>query len=323
MNDEIKQRLRWIKLYEQLGNAGVVCRRCGISRPTLRKWWRRYQQQGVEGLKSHSKRPHHSPNQKVNSQIEQWIATLRKRRLGVRRIQNELLREYNCHLAIATINKTLKRLQSPPLRRTRQLRKKVKRYERPTPGDRVQMDVCKIGPKLYQYTAIDDCTRIKVLRLYPDRTAARSLDFLEQVLEELPFPIERLQTDRGKEFFAYEFQDRLRSYGIKFRPIKPRSPHLNGKVERSQRTDLEEFYGCVDLKSEDLHQKLEQWQDYYNHFRVHGSLHGKTPWEKWMSLASKTPTWDEAENRYDSSKEQIREQNYWKDLQRRELQRSV
>jgi transposase InsO family protein len=226
MNNEVKQRLRWIQLYEQLGNAGVVCRRCGISRPTLRKWWRRYQHQGIEGLRSHSKRPHHSPNRKVNSQEELWIVNLRQRRLGVRRIQNELARDYNCHLSIATIDKVLKRTQQPPLRTTRQLRKQVKRYQRPTPGDRVQMDVCKIAPKLYQYTAIDDCTRIKILRLYPNRTAASSLDFLEWIISELPFPIERLQTDRGQEFFAYEFQQRLRDYGIKFRPIKPRSPHL-------------------------------------------------------------------------------------------------
>jgi transposase InsO family protein len=46
-----------------------------------------------------------------------------------------------------------------------------------------------------------------------------------------------VQTDRGMEFFAYDFQQRLMDYAIKFCPIKPRSPHLNGKVERSQKTD--------------------------------------------------------------------------------------
>jgi transposase InsO family protein len=114
--------------------------------------------------------------------------------------------------------------------------------------------VCQIEPKLYQYRAIDDCTRIKVVRLYPNHEASSSLNFLEHVIALLPFPIERLQTDRGQEFFAYEFQDRLRESGVKFRPIKPRSRHLNGKVERSQRTDLEEFYAGVDLGSADLQQ---------------------------------------------------------------------
>ncbi|HDI4960061.1 TPA: helix-turn-helix domain-containing protein, partial [Salmonella enterica] len=52
MNRETQQRLQWVKLYETSGNAGFVCRRCGISRPTLRKWWRRYLAQGIAGLES-------------------------------------------------------------------------------------------------------------------------------------------------------------------------------------------------------------------------------------------------------------------------------
>ena len=127
-----------------------------------------------------------------------------------------------------------------------------KRYAKEIPGERVQMDTCKIAPSLYQYTAIDDCTRIRVLALYKRRSAGNSLLFLEKVIEEFPFPIQRIQTDRGREFFAYAFQEKLMEYGIKFRPLKPASPHLNGKVERSQRTDLEEFYATVDLRAEDL-----------------------------------------------------------------------
>jgi hypothetical protein len=48
---------------------------------------------------------------------------------------------------------------------------------------------------------------------------------------------------------AYEVQEKLREWGIKFRPIKPASPHLNSKVERSQRTDLDEFYSSIDVRS--------------------------------------------------------------------------
>jgi putative transposase len=81
------------------------------------------------------------------------------------------------------------------------------------------MDTCKIAPGLYQYTAIDDCTRIRVLALYKRRSAANSLLFLEKVIEEFPFPIQRIQTDRGREFFAYAFQEKLMEYGIKFRPL--------------------------------------------------------------------------------------------------------
>ena len=68
------------------------------------------------------------------------------------------------------------------------------------------------------------------------------------VIEEMPFSIQRIKTDRGREFFATQFQQRLLDWDIKFCPIKPASPYLNGKVERSQRTDLDEFYSTVDLK---------------------------------------------------------------------------
>ena len=267
MTDEIKAHLNWVSLYLKTKNASLVCRRCGISKPTLRLWVRRYQKDGLEGLHSKTKRPGKTPEKKVTVQIEQRVLALRRRRLGSRRIQSELVRLYNCSLSRRTIQRILDRHQQPPLKTTRRAKKTIKRYAREVPGDRVQMDTCEITKQLYQYTAIDDCTRLKVIKLYVERTAANSLDFLEYVIEELPFPIQRIQTDRGMEFFAYEFQQRLMDYAIKFRPIKPRSPHLNGKVERTQKTDWEEFYSTVDLASPDLNDKLREWQDYYNHER--------------------------------------------------------
>ncbi len=71
------------------------------------------------------------------------------------------------------------------------------------------------------------------------------------MIERFPFPIQRIQTNRGLEFFALEVQAKLMKYGIKFRPIKPRSPHLNWNVERSQQTDLREFYATTDLSDFD------------------------------------------------------------------------
>lgn len=88
------------------------------------------------------------------------------------------------------------------------------------------MDTCKIAPEIYQYTAIDDCSRYRVLRCYSRRTAANTVDFIECVVEEMPFPIQRIQTDRGREFFAETVQKQLMIYGIKFRPNKPGSPSL-------------------------------------------------------------------------------------------------
>ena len=73
-------RLTWVRMYEQTGNAGVTCRRCGVSRPTLRKWWRRYQTEGVAGFADHSRRPYRSPSRRVFATEEDFIVSLRKSR---------------------------------------------------------------------------------------------------------------------------------------------------------------------------------------------------------------------------------------------------
>ncbi len=152
------------------------------------------------------------------------------------------------------------------------------------------METCKIAPGIYQYTAIDDCSCYRVLRCYSRRTAANTVDFIDCVVEEMPFPIQRIQTERGREFFAEKVQKQLMIYGIKFRPNKPSSPHLNGKVERSQKTDKSEFYPTIDLdigldEQEDL---LAEWQTYYNGERPHRFLKGLTPIEKGTELSYQT-----------------------------------
>lgn len=117
MDKEIQQRLQWVKLYEQSGDAGLVCRRCGISRPTLRKWILRYQANGIDGLQSHSRRPLSSPNTKVSNHHENLILALRtQRNLGARRIQSELMRQHDMSLGLATIHKVLQNIMSSPSR---------------------------------------------------------------------------------------------------------------------------------------------------------------------------------------------------------------
>jgi transposase len=120
MNQEIKKRLLWIKLFGETQNAGIVCRRCGISRPTLRKWLRRYKNRGLEGLIGQNRRPIQSPAKKVFLEQEQWILDLRKNRnSGARCIQNELRRIHGFNLSLATIHKVLTKHRVKPLVRLR------------------------------------------------------------------------------------------------------------------------------------------------------------------------------------------------------------
>lgn len=315
MGNDVRKRLRWVQLFEELKNCTQVCLKCGISRPTLRKWVQRYREQGLAGLAEESRRPDASPAARISDAERQWIAELRARGLGSRRIQNELKRTHDFDVSRPTIEKVLKTM-NPRLHLVRPLaRKGSKRYAKEIPGERVQIDTCKIAPGIYQYTAVDDCTRIRVLALFKRRTAANSLQFLELAIEEFPFPMQRIQTDRGREFFACCFQEKLMEYGIKFRPIRPASPHLNGKVERSHRTDIEEFYATADLKAPDLSDQLRAWQDHYNQQRPHGSLGGRTPWQVWYKRGSVTPFRDEVEANYDRSAARLRHPVYQIDLQ--------
>ena len=110
-------------------------------------------------------------------------------------------------------------------------------------------------------------------------------------------------------------------YGIKFRPIKPRSPHPNGKVERTQKTDLEELYANVDPGDPELKDKLKKWQFYFNWHRSHGALYGKAPIDKVCELDERTPFWEDVEKMYAPEKERLQPQDYRTDLRLRRLER--
>lgn len=257
----VRHRLAILRHAEEVsGNVAGTCRYYGISRQCFYKWRNRYDELGEDGLRDRSSRPHHSPNE-TNAEVVGKIVYLR--RLGINRL--------------------------PASRRHKRHVDRWKRYEKPLPGHRVQVDVKFLGRigesrrKHYQYTAIDDCTRIRVLRIYDRCNQVTSIRFLDYVLEKLPFQVEVIQTDNGAEFqsrFHYHVLDR----GIGHVYIKPASPHLNGKVERSHRIDNEEFYrmlqGVLIDDTELFNDRLQEWEDFYNFNRPLGGLNGDTPYEK-------------------------------------------
>jgi len=301
-------------MYVDTRDAGLTCRRCGISRPTLRKWVRKFDAKGEAGLASTSTRPSRSPNRRIDEAVREIILELRRtKKIGARRIQIELGFTRDFWLSRTIIQRALDRADVEPLKRPRRPAK-TNRYSRPVPGDRVQLDTMKIGPGLYQYTAVDDCSRFRVLGLYPRRAAKYTLVFLERVIEEMPFPIQRVQTDRGTEFFAERVQKFLKENFIKFRPIAPRSPHLNGKVERSQLTDLQEFW--ANRRSASLHdaEDLECWQFDYNWRRPHGSLNGKRPVDRIAELSNEIPDREDVALQFNAMREPLRFSNWTADM---------
>jgi transposase InsO family protein len=290
-NRKIKARETWINIYKELGSVSKAARRCGIARSTLYRWINYYEKEGKAGLAGKSQKPKRLANLKVNNELNNLILQIRqKHKFGPQRISIYLLREHRLKLSVPTIWRVLKKNQVKALKRYRG-KQKIKRYSRPIPGERVQMDVTKICSKCYQFTAIDDCTRLRVLRLYSNKKAESAIRFLFEVLDSFPFPIQRIQTDWGPEFFNDQFLEELIIHFIKFRPIKPKTPHLNGKVERSQKIDKAEFYSLLNLKDPTLpiNKLLGEWEHFYNHLRPHSSLKGKTPYERYLEVEVKIP----------------------------------
>jgi hypothetical protein len=99
-------------------------------------------------------------------------------------------------------------------------------------------------------------------------------------------------------------------WAIKFRPIKPRSPQLNGKVERAQRTALEELWSWAAPKAVDLGQQLQEWPHHYIWERAHTASAGITPIDRCRSLFDKTPFHEEVAANFDPANERIRVQHY-------------
>lgn len=118
--------------------------------------------------------------------------------------------------------------------------------------------------RFYRFTAIDEATRYRVLKIYDRLSIKNAVDFVEEVRRRLPVAIQRIQTDSGAEFGA-DFMWHLLDLGIAHRHIPPGCPESNGKVERSHRTDEEEFYRRAKIaNAADLARKLKQWEREYH-----------------------------------------------------------
>ena len=204
-----------------------------------------------------------------------------------------LERYHGFKTSCSSVSRTLKRQGIGPLpRKTDRRAIHTHRYAKQVPGHHVQVDVkflALVTPdghraRRYQYTAVDDATRVRALKVYRRHNQQSSIDFIDHVIEKFPFRIHTVRTDRGHEWQA-RFHWHVEDKGIQHVYIKPRSPQLNGKVERSHRTDQEEFYQLLTYTDDvDLNQKLAQWEEFYNLNRPHKAHGGKTPYEALRSL---------------------------------------
>lgn len=287
---DIARKLKVLNYAKEIGNISKTCRYFGICRETFYKWKRAYEAHGEAALIDSKPCPENH-KLRIPRAIEEKIVHLRTTyHFGPDMIVWHLQRYHNIKISRNGCYRVLARnkLNRLPENIKLRSRSKFKRYEKRVPGHHVQIDVKflffkdKRGKRIrrYQYTAIDDCTRIRALKVYNQHTQSSSIHFINYVVDKFPFRIKTIRTDNGHEFQT-RFHWHVADLGMQHVYIKPAAPRLNGKVERSHLTDQREFYQVLDYTGDvDLRKKLAQWEDYYNFLRPHSAHNGKTPYEK-------------------------------------------
>jgi transposase InsO family protein len=151
-------------------------------------------------------------------------------------------------------------------------------YAKAFPGERAQMDIKYLPEGRYQLTLVDDCSRLTAATVLLDRTQSTVIEALPRLLAAFPFELRCIQTDNGPEF-ERGLSRWLEARSIRHTRIRPRQPHLNGKVERVQRTIAEEYWDGVTLPPGPAWERgLQAYLELYNRRRPHRSLDYQTPW---------------------------------------------
>ena len=288
----VRFKLVVIELAIDLG-VTKACREFDVPRSSFYRWKQKYEKKGRSGLYRERPIAYRHPRRTSPEVVEKILAIRAEYQFGALRIRYYLERYHGIQISESTVSRILKahglsRLPQTAPRRTLH----TKRYAKTVPGHHVQVDVKFLQlkdregktVKRYQYTAIDDATRIRALQIFPAHNQECAIQFMDYVVKKFPFRISTVRTDRGHEFQA-RFHWHVEDQGMRHVYIKPHTPQLNGKVERSHRTDQTEFYQLLTYTDDiDLTSKLKAWENFYNYDRPHLSLEGKTPYEVMKSL---------------------------------------
>ena len=295
LSAEGKRRLQVVEFSYKRG-VPLACEAYAVSRATVYRWRQRYQPFRVKSLEPRSRAPKTKRQVSWSWEDEQRILALRQHypRWGKRKLVPKL-REQGCTLSEATVGRILARLKRAgrliepkrmPIRRPRPLRPHATRkptdYHPQRPGDLLQIDTVHIttreGTQLRQFSAIDAFSRVAAVTVRRSATAGTAADFLDELLDRYPLRIRAIQVDGGSEFMA-AFEDTCAANDIPVYVLPPRSPELNGRVERFNRTSQEEFWQCYDgeLDLVSVNAARREWETTYNQVRPHQALQMQTP----------------------------------------------
>ena len=268
----------------------------------IKRWSKKYD--GTwQSLLCKSRRPHSHPKQHTLSEEADILAVWSTHGCkGTDYVYCTLIKNYGYTRTIWGLFHALRRLGliHKPKGKGRRNYRQCSACE--VPGEKIQIDVKEVpsycirgkhridGKKMYQWTAIDECTRWRFVYGFEEHTPENSVRFLQMLTASFPFEIMTVQTDNGTEF-TYKFisdealcpfEKELKRLQINHKLIKPRTPWHNGKVERSHRMDQRYFYEYEHFRNmEDFNAKLEEHLNWTNSkpMRI---FKGKSPDDKLM-----------------------------------------
>ncbi len=291
-----KIRLHFLE-YARTHSVAATCDRFGIARSTFYRWKRRYDPNDLCSLEDHSSRPRRQRQPTWTVAQVEAVRRLREAhpRWGKDKLQ-PVLRQRGVCVSVSMVGRILadltrrRVLEEPRMTRLRPSARHPRPYavRQPKdhrveqPGDLVQVDTMHLTPlpgvERRQFTAVDVVSRHGVVEVRGVATAGTATAFLDALQARMPFPGKAIQVDGGSEFKA-AFETACQDRGIQLFVLPPRSPKLNGRVERLNRTFREVFWECYDgdLDLSPLQAALREAERVYNGVRPHQALSYRPP----------------------------------------------
>ena len=307
MHDPSEKALRRLAAIECAAKCGVslAVELFRVSRATIYRWMKRFNPHDLRSLEERSRRPHRTRWQQWSAADEEAVLTTRLAHPRWGKAKLRILLQWQAvDLSESTIGRILKSLKRRnllieprwmPVRHRKTIRPYATRVpadkRQPTePGALIQLDTVHLRPlpgmERRQFTAVDVVSRQAVFGVRSRATAGTATAFLDELVQRFPFPVQAIQVDGGSEFMA-GFEERCEERGIALHVLPPRSPKLNGRVERLNGTSRREFWECYDgdLDLPSLQTALLAWEHHDNTERPHQALGYQPPAAFLASLA--------------------------------------